>query len=141
MPTSADIPATIRRCTPFLRRTPVLQTTPEDFALSESATLKLESFQHAGWFKVCGSLSRALGLGVPADRLIAASGGNYGITVARIALVLGVKAEILVPGVSASAKVDHLRAQGATVNIVGELYDDAQATCDARDRCLEYPPV
>lgn len=132
VPTSADIAAAVERCTPLLRRTPVLATTPGDLGLSVSVTLKLESLQHAGSFKARGSLNTALGLGVPADGLIAASGGNHGIAVARTARVLGVTAEIFVPGVSAPAKIDRLRAQGATVNIVGELYDDAQAACDAR---------
>ena len=36
------------------------------------------------------------------------------------------------PGVSAPAKVERLRAQGATINVVGDLYDDAQAACDVR---------
>ena len=72
VPTSADIAAAVERCTPLLRRTPVLRTTPGDLGLSESVTLKLESLQHAGSFKACGSLKTALGLGVPADGLIAA---------------------------------------------------------------------
>ena len=143
VPTTADISAAVRRCTPFLRRTPVLQTTPGDFGLSESVTLKLESLQHTGSFKARGRLNTALGLGVPVDGLIAASGGNHGIAVARTSRVLGVKAEIFVPGVSAPAKIARLRAQGATVNIVGEFYDDAQAACDTRAASIdpEYPPV
>ena len=137
VPTSADIAAAVERCTPLLRRTPVLRTTPGDLGLSESVTLKLELLQHAGSFKARGSLNTALGLGVPADGLIAASGGNHGIAVARTARVLGVKAEIFVPGVSSPAKIDRLRAQGALVNIVGELYDDAQEACDARAASID----
>ncbi len=100
VPTSADIAAAVERCTPLLHRTPVLRTTPGDLGLSESVTLKLESLQHAGSFKARGSLNTALGLGVPADELIAASGGNHGIAVARTARVLGVRSEIFVPSVS-----------------------------------------
>jgi len=48
VPTSADIAAAVERCTPLLRRTPVLATTPGDLGLSVSVTLKLESLQHAG---------------------------------------------------------------------------------------------
>ena len=115
----------------------MLWTTPGDLGLSESVTLKLESLQHAGSFKARGSLNTALGLGVPAGGLIAASGGNHGIAVARTARVLGVKAENFVPGVSSPAKIDRLRAQGAMVNIVGELYDDAQEACDARAASID----
>lgn len=69
VPTSADIAAAVERCTPLLRRTLVLATTPGDVGLSVSVTLKLESLQHAGSFKARGSLNTALGLGVPADGL------------------------------------------------------------------------
>jgi threonine dehydratase len=74
---------------------------------------------------------------VPADGLVAASGGKHGIAIAHTARVLGVKAEIFVPGVSSRAKIDRLRAQGALVNIVGELYDDAQEACDARAASID----
>ncbi|MEO0495211.1 MAG: serine/threonine dehydratase [Actinomycetota bacterium] len=136
-PTAADIAAATHRCRPLLRRTPVMHTTPGDLGLDESVALKLESLQHAGSFKARGSLNTALAVGVPADGLIAASGGNHGIAVARTARVLGVSAEIFVPGVSAPAKLARLRAQGATVHVVGELYDDAQAACDERAASID----
>ncbi|MEM8707590.1 MAG: serine/threonine dehydratase [Actinomycetota bacterium] len=136
-PSAADVRAAMERCAPLLRRTPVLHTTPGDLGLAGSVALKLESLQHAGSFKARGSLNTALGLGVPADGLIAASGGNHGIAVARTARVLGVSAEIYVPGVSAPAKIARVRAQGATVHVVGELYDDAQAACDARAASID----
>lgn len=132
IPTSPDIAAAMERCRPLIRRTPVVQTAAGDLGLDASVTLKLESLQYAGSFKARGSLNNALASDIPASGLIAASGGNHGIAVARTARVLGVPAEIFVPGVSAAAKVDRIRAQGATVRIVGELYDDAQAACDAR---------
>ena len=94
MPTSADIAAAVERFRPLLRRTHVLRTTPGDLGLSESVTLKLESLEHAGSFKARSSLNTALCLGMPAGGLIAASGGNHAIAVARTARVIGVEAEI-----------------------------------------------
>ncbi len=132
VPTLDDVGLATDRCRPLVRRTPVMLTTPGDLGIASSVVLKLESLQHAGSFKARGSLNSALGSDIPPAGLIAASGGNHGIAVARTGRVLGVPAEIFVPGVSAAAKVQRLRAQGATVNIVGELYDDAQAACDAR---------
>lgn len=131
-PTSDDVASAVERCRGLIRRTPVMTTTPGDLGIASSVVLKLESLQHAGSFKARGSLNSALGAEIPSSGLIAASGGNHGIAVARTGRVLGVPAEIFVPGVSARAKIQRLRAQGATVNIVGELYDDAQAACDAR---------
>ncbi len=132
IPTADDIDTAYARCRPMIRRTPIIDTTPGDLGVAGSVALKLESLQHAGSFKARGSLNSALGADIPSSGLIAASGGNHGIAVARTGRVLGVPAEIFVPGVSAPAKIERLRAQGATVNIVGELYDDAQAACDAR---------
>ncbi|MEM9200081.1 MAG: serine/threonine dehydratase [Actinomycetota bacterium] len=132
MPTTDDVRVAMERCQPLIRRTPVVATTPGDLEFDGSVMLKLESLQHAGSFKARGSLNSALGSEIPPSGLIAASGGNHGIAVARTARVLGVPAEIFVPGVSSPAKVARLRAHGATVHIVGELYDDAQAACDVR---------
>ena len=132
VPTQDDVGLAAERCRPLIRRTPVVTTTPGDLGISGSVVLKLECLQHAGSFKARGSLNSALAVDVPESGLIAASGGNHGIAVARTGRVLGVPTEIFVPGVSAPAKVERLRAQGATVNVVGDLYDDAQAACDVR---------
>ena len=100
----------VARCRPFLRRTPVLRTTPGDLGLSDSVTLKFPSLQLAGLCKARGSLNTVLGLGVPAGGLIAASGCSHGIPVARTSRVLGVKAVIFVPDDSARSEIDRLRA-------------------------------
>lgn len=132
IPTAADIAAAVQRCRPLIRRTPVVQTAPGDLGVASAVSLKLESLQYAGSFKARGSLNSAMAAQIPASGLIAASGGNHGIAVARTASVLGVPAEIFVPGVSAKAKVDRVRSHGATVHVTGELYDDAQLACNAR---------
>lgn len=132
IPSSDDIATAYDRLRPLIRRTPVVEVAAGDLGLDVPVTLKLESLQSAGSFKARGSLNNALGSDVPASGLIAASGGNHGVAVARTARVLGVPGEVFVPGVSAPAKIARVRAQGATVHVVGELYDDAQAACDAR---------
>jgi len=127
-----DVPAATERLRGRIRRTPVVWPGPGSFGVHHDLVLKLECLQHAGSFKARGSFNNALATGVPAAGLIAASGGNHGIAVAHVARSLGVGAEIFVPGVSSAVKVDRIRALGATVNVVGELYDDAQAACDER---------
>lgn len=108
-----------------IRRTPVLTASP-------SVTFKLELLQHTGSFKPRGALNRALIEDVPSVGVIAASGGNHGLAVAWVAQRLGVPAEIFVPEVSPVTKVDKLRTLGATVHVVGALYDDALAACRLR---------
>ena len=127
-----DISSAIERLRGRIRRTPVIWPGIGSFGIDRQLVLKLECLQHAGSFKVRGSFNNALATGVPDAGLIAASGGNHGVAVAYVARALGVDAEIFVPGVSSAVKVERIRALGATVNVVGELYDDAQAACDHR---------
>lgn len=115
-----------------VRRTPVIFPGPGAFGVAKELALKLECLQHAGSFKVRGSFNNALAAELPDSGLIAASGGNHGVAVAHVARSLGIGAEVFVPGVSSAVKVDRIRALGATVHVVGEVYDDAQAACDER---------
>jgi len=128
----ADVDAAIARCGSMLRRTPVLDVAPGTVGIATAVTLKLEFMQYAGSFKARGSLNSALGQELPDGGLIAASGGNHGVAVARTGHLLGVPTEIFVPEIAAPVKVARIRAQGATVHVGGALYDDAQAACDAR---------
>lgn len=57
--------------------------------------------------------------------LVAATDGNHGRAVARMAALLGLKAHILVPRDMAAARVDALRAEGAHVTVVDGTYDEA----------------
>jgi len=132
VPTPTEISDAIERLRGRIRRTPVLDTDAGDLGLPHPIALKLECLQHAGSFKARGALNSAIAAGVPDAGLIAASGGNHGVAVARTARVLGAPAEIFVPEVSAPAKVERVRAHGATVHVTGALYSDAQEACDRR---------
>ncbi len=131
-PDDTDVSSAVERLAGLVRRTPVVFPGPGAFGVAKELALKLECLQHAGSFKVRGSFNTALAAELPDSGLIAASGGNHGIAVAHVARSLGVGAEVFVPGVSSAVKVDRIRALGATVHVVGELYDDAQAACDER---------
>lgn len=133
--TRTDIAHAARLLAGHVRSTPVLEP-GDDFFGSEPAGLrvicKLELLQHTGSFKPRGALYRALTSPIPTAGLIAASGGNHGLAVAWVARRLGVPAEIFVPEVSPTAKVDKIRTLGATVQVTGALYDDALAACRRR---------
>jgi diaminopropionate ammonia-lyase len=66
------------------------------------------------------ALSRADGLA-----LVAATDGNHGRAVARMARMLGLGARILIPEHSAQARIDAIAAEGAEVDVVRGSYDDA----------------
>jgi threonine dehydratase len=59
--------------------------------------------------------------------VVAASGGNHGAAVAWAANELGIPANIFVPTISASTKVERLRAYGAMVHQVGDVYAESLA--------------
>jgi diaminopropionate ammonia-lyase len=58
-------------------------------------------------------------------RLVAATDGNHGRAVARMARLLGLAATILVPEGTAEARIDGIASEGAEVVVVPGTYDDA----------------
>ena len=114
--------------TPYIRVTPVVETSGADFGLGAFAlALKLELFQHAGSFKTRGAFTNLLTRAIPAAGVVAASGGNHGAAVAYAAMRLGVKARIFVPTVSSPAKISRIRDYGADLVVTGDRYADALA--------------
>jgi len=70
--------------------------------------------------------------------LIAATDGNHGRAVARMAHLLGFASHILVPRGMAQARIDAIEGEGANVTIVDGSYDDAvtQAAALASENAL-----
>jgi len=70
--------------------------------------------------------------------LATATDGNHGRAVARIARLLGLDARVWTPIDMVDARIDAIRAEGATVTIVDGSYDDAvmAAAAAADDRTL-----
>jgi diaminopropionate ammonia-lyase len=70
--------------------------------------------------------------------LAAATDGNHGRAVARMAALLGFAAQIFVPRGTASARIEAICGEGATVTVVDGTYDDAVARAAAQTgpRCL-----
>ena len=63
--------------------------------------------------------------------LVAATDGNHGRAVARMAKLLGQSARILVPRDMVSERIDAIRGEGATVSLVDGNYDEAVAASAA----------
>jgi threonine dehydratase len=116
---------------PHVRRTPVLEVAPEDFAVrGRELNFKLELLQHAGSFKARGAFANLLTREVPQAGVVAASGGNHGAAVAYAATKLGVPARIYVPTVSSPAKIALIRSYGAELIVGGDRYADALAAAE-----------
>src|SRR4051794_1923059 len=77
---------------------------------------------------------------LPPLELVAATDGNHGRAVARMARLLGLTARIFVPSVLRPPAVSAIVKEGATVVTVGDSYDDAVAeavaTVEASERAL-----
>ena len=110
---------------PYIRETPVITLEESSFGIDARLVLKLELFQHAGSFKSRGAFNKILNSVVPAIGVIAASGGNHGAAVAYAAARLGYPAEIFVPTVSSTTKVERIKSYGATLSVGGCDYFEA----------------
>jgi len=64
-------------------------------------------------------------------RLVAATDGNHGRAVARMAALLGYDASIFVPAGTVAARIDAIAGEGADVTVVPGTYDDAVAASAA----------
>jgi threonine dehydratase len=129
-PGIADIEAAAARIAPHVRRTPTIDV---DCA-GTRIDIKLECLQVSGTFKARGAFNRLLSARVAQpglSRVVAASGGNHGIAVALAAAELGMQADIFVPATSPPAKLQRLRALGATVHARGAHYAEALAASQA----------
>jgi diaminopropionate ammonia-lyase len=106
----------------------------------------------ASW-AICRALSRRAGRDAPAATfaelrelaaaqrdvtLVAATDGNHGRAVARMARLLGLGARILVPEHTAAPRIDAIAGEGADVEVVRGSYDDAvlRSTAAAGERRL-----
>src|SRR5882757_3851656 len=117
---------------PYVRRTPVIEIDGADIGVeSKKLLLKLELFQHSGSFKARGAFANLLTRKIPANGVVAASGGNHGAAVAYAAMKLNVAAKIFVPTVSSPAKLARIRAYGADLVVEGDRYADALAASEA----------
>ena len=120
-----------RRIAPHIRKTPTLPYAQlkDRSPGGPEVTLKLELLQAAGSFKARGAMNRLLTLSDAqrARGIVTASGGNHGLAIARSAHVLGAKATIFLPSNVVADKVAKLKQWGAEVEIVGAIWDDANA--------------
>jgi threonine dehydratase len=122
--TRASIVEAADRIGPHVRRTPILDlghVVDGRYRLS----LKLDSMQPTGSFKVRGAFSALTAIAKPNEGVAAASGGNFGLAVAYAAAGLGHRATVFVPASSPEEKVGRIAAYGAEVRVVPGYYPDA----------------
>ncbi|QWK79627.1 threonine ammonia-lyase [Ochrobactrum sp. BTU1] len=121
-----DIQAAAQRIKPYVRRTPLIASNHIKSPITRGElSLKLECLQVSGSFKARGAANRVMSLApdVRAQGLVAASGGNHGLAVARCGFIAKVPATIFLPESVAAEKVAKMQAWGASTVIGGADFD------------------
>ncbi|HEY4187493.1 MAG TPA: pyridoxal-phosphate dependent enzyme [Polyangia bacterium] len=138
--TGGAIGERVRRLT---RVTPLVPAPALGRRTGADVWLKLECLQRTGSFKLRGAVARLAAIprasGAAVPRVIAASAGNHGLGVALAARELDLEATILVSAQAPALKRAGIAALGATVEVVGATYDDAEA--EARRRVAADPTL
>src|SRR4051794_6505415 len=116
-PIRDDVLAAAERIRPHLGPSPVVNC--------DGFSLKLESLQPTGSFKVRGALAALTAL-EPGTKVVTASAGNHGLAVAWAAERLGLDATIVVAETASSAKIEGIRRYPATLVVHGLDYDEAE---------------
>ena len=121
MITSQEIEKARERISPFIWRTPLVESEILSQKSGRRIFLKLENLQKTGAFKIRGVLNKVLPL-ASKERIsgfICATSGSHGLAVALAAELTGKKAVVVIPEVTPEIKIRRLR-QKAKVKIYGQ---------------------
>ncbi|NWT10927.1 SDSL protein, partial [Vireo altiloquus] len=111
---------------PFHVVSPVLESLPLSKAAGTKVFMKLENVQPSGSFKIRGIghfCQDVRGRALPEPPL--STGGNAGLAAAYAARKLGLPITVVVPSSSGPTPVRMLEELGATVEVYGKVWDDA----------------
>ncbi len=133
-----------QRIQPFIRRTPLLESSLLNEWLGHRIMFKVEGQQKIGAFKFRGAMNVLLTLkeqGKLPEHVVAFSSGNHAQAVAYSAKLLGIKATLFIPKLAAKVKQQATRAYGAEV-IVTDTRQDAEQGVKEYERkgCYFIPP-
>src|SRR3989442_6897971 len=111
-----DVLAARRRLQDHLPPTPLHASAWLSHHAGARVSLKLESMQVTGSFKIRGALNALLKLGANYGReVVTSSAGNHGRAIAFAAEMLGMRAVVFTPRDAARAKGASVRLHGATL--------------------------
>jgi threonine dehydratase len=134
-PTLADVRAARDAIGGIARRTPVLSSATLTDHVGAPVSLKAESLQRTGSFKVRGAANKLRVLGAEAERgVVAASAGNHAMALAHAARELGVRCEVFMPEAAPLTKLEGAEALGAHVVRGGDSVDACLAIAQEHAR-------
>ena len=121
LPNDADLAAARDVVTRHLSPTPLMQTVIS----GTSCSLKLETMQPTGSFKVRGALAAASAL-PPGSRILAVSAGNHALGIAWASQALGIPATVVIAETASPAKRAKLEKLPIELVRYGQSYDEAE---------------
>jgi len=112
-----DVAAAQQRITPYIHRTPVLQSTLLNELVDAALFFKCENLQKVGAFKARGACNAVLSLSDEdaAKGVATHSSGNHGAALAWAAAIRGISASIVVPANAKQIKKDAIRSYGGQI--------------------------
>jgi threonine dehydratase len=145
MPSFQEIKEAHERIKQFINYTPIMTSRTLNKETEGSIYLKCENFQRVGAFKFRGAVNTLLQLS-PQEKergIIAHSSGNHAQATSLAAILLNIKAVIVMPSNSPEVKVRATKGYGAEVVLCGNKPEDrAEATqklIDEHDYTLIHP--
>ena len=130
--TISDVEGAARRVAGMVRRTPLWPSPELSDRLDVPVSLKCESLQRTGSFKMRGASNMLAAADPTPTGVVAASAGNHAQGVALAARELGLPATVVMPRLAPLAKRRATREYGADI----ELLDGPLAACQERARAL-----
>lgn len=127
MVTFEDVKAAADRLKGQIERTPCRYSRTLSEITGAQVWVKFENLQFTAAYKERGALNRLSTLN-NRNGVVAASAGNHAQALAYHGARLGVPVTIVMPKATPFVKVEHTRGHGANVILVGDSYDEAQAT-------------
>ncbi|KAJ8341280.1 hypothetical protein SKAU_G00335710 [Synaphobranchus kaupii] len=127
----------------FHVNTPLLESLDMSKRIGAPVYLKMDNAQPSGSFKIRGIGHLCQKLAGPGSKgVICSSGGNAGMATAYVARKLNIPATIIVPSSTPELVIHKLKNQGATVSVVGKVWDDAnaEALIVAQNQGLTFVP-
>ena len=143
--TLADVQSAKKRISPFINKTPVLESQLLNSWLGHRLFFKAECFQKTGAFKLRGALNMMLKAkeeGRLGSHVVASSSGNHAQAVAYAAKILGVKATIYSPQNVSKVKAAATKYYGATLDLSAtrKEADEKVAEAASKGDVLWMPP-
>jgi threonine dehydratase len=123
-----------KRLAPFIKRTPLVESTLLNQWLGHEILFKAECFQTTGAYKIRGALNTLLALkeqGKLPQKVVAFSSGNHAQAVAWSAAKLGIKATVFMPAFVSKIKQQATRSYGAEVVLTASRKEAEEKTREA----------